>query len=88
MFKTLLKKQFSEVFSFLFVDKRKGKRRSNGGIIFSAVLYIVLFLFMMVGFYTLASQLCAPLVSAGLAWFYFALFGLFALDIVLSLTIK
>lgn len=79
MFKTLLKKQFSEVFSFIFVDRRKGKKRDAGGIILLGALYFALFLFLMGSFYTVAGQLCPPLVSAGLAWFYFAIIGIASL---------
>lgn len=79
MFKTLLKKQFLEVFSFIFIDKRKGKKRSVSGAVLTALLYVLLFLFIIGSFYSVANSLCEPLVSAGLSWLYFALFGLSAL---------
>ncbi len=79
MLKALIKKQFLEVFASVFIDKRKGTKRSSGSVILNIALYLLLFGVVAVNIYLVANQLCEPLVSAGLAWFYFALFGLASL---------
>ncbi|MBR3299448.1 MAG: hypothetical protein IKI64_09655 [Clostridia bacterium] len=79
MFKLLVKKQFSEVFSFLFFNKKNGTKRTGGAVVMSVLLYVLLFAVVCFNFYFVASTLCKPLCDAGFAWLYFALFGLAAL---------
>lgn len=81
MTKALLKKQMLEVFAWVYQDKKTGKRRSKKGLIGFAVLYIILFGYLGVIFYGLASILCAPLVGAGFGWLYMALMGLLAVSL-------
>ena len=78
MNKALFKKQMMEIFSWVYQDKKSGKNRSKSGVIGYIVLYLVLFVFLGVMFFTVAAALCEPLVQAGLGWLYFALMGLIA----------
>lgn len=79
MLKTLMKKQLMEVNVWLLVDKKRGTRRSKGGIVGYLLLYLVLFAFLGGCVYFLASALCPPLHGMGLDWLYFAMMGLLAL---------
>ncbi len=79
MFKALLKKQFLEVFSFIFIDKRKGKARSAGEAVLIGLLYVLVYCMVIGSFYVTARGLCEPLVTAGMSWLYFALFAISAL---------
>lgn len=78
MTKALLKKQISEVFSWVYFDRKNGKSRSKGGIIGFSALYLFIFAFLGVFFYQIGDMLCKPLVDAGFGWLYFALMGLIA----------
>lgn len=67
MIKTLLKKQFAEMFRSYLYDAKKNKKRST----FSFVMYVVLFAFLMIVvlggmFAALSIALCAPLKEAGM----------------------
>ena len=80
MVKTLLKKQFAEIFRSYFYDTKKNRARSKAG----TIAYIVLFVLLMAGmlggtFGAMASGICAPLVEAGAGWLYFALMGTIAI---------
>lgn len=79
MLKALLKKQFLELNAFYFQNKKTGKRRSKGGIIGYAVLYIAIFGLLSVTFFGVGAMLCPALVSLQLEWLYFAMMGLLAL---------
>lgn len=79
MLKTLLKKQFMEIFRSYFYDAKKNKRRSP----VSTALFIVMFVLIMVAvlggiFAVLSFAICGALVSAGMGWLYFTLMGLIA----------
>ena len=81
MIKALLKKQFLEVFSWVFVSGRKGIHRKKSGIIGFGLLYVLLCSYLGVMLYLLADWLCEPLVLAGMGWLYVAimsLIGMFA----------
>lgn len=80
MVKTLLKKQFAEIFRNYFYDPKKNKARSRA----STVGYILFFVLIMVGvlggmFTMMCSSLCAPLVASGAGWLYFAITGVIAI---------
>lgn len=80
MVKTLLKKQFAEIFRNYFYDMKKNKARSKLG----TVAYILFFVLIMVGmlggmFSAMALTLCAPLCAAGAGWLYFAITGLISI---------
>lgn len=79
MLKTLLKKQFMEIFRSYFYDAKKNKRRSP----VSTALFIVMFVLIMVAvlggiFAVLSFAICGALVIAGMGWLYFTLMGLIA----------
>lgn len=79
MLKTLLKKQFAEIFRSYFYNAKKNETRSKG----ATIVYILLFILIMVGFlggvFTyLSVAICGALADAGMDWLYFALMGLLA----------
>ncbi len=78
MIRTLLKKQLAESFAWFYFSAKSGKRRSARGILAFGVLYLLLFGLLGFIFFALAKSLCAPLVSAGLDWLFFAIMGLIA----------
>ena len=69
MIKALLKKQMMEVFSFLFVDVKRKKRRTGRALVGFLLLYGVLFAYLGVAFFMMAKPLCEALVPMGLTWF-------------------
>ncbi len=71
MIKALLKKQIWALKAFFTIGKN-GKRRSVGAIVGFAVLLLYGFGAMAFLFWLMAGELCAPLVSAGFSWVYFA----------------
>lgn len=77
MIKILLKKQWLAILSFLTQGKN-GKRRSNGALIGFSVLLLYGFGAMVAMFWMMSDMLCETLVTAGLAWVYFAIMGLIA----------
>lgn len=79
MLKLLVKKQLTELFRNYFYDPKKGRVRSKTG----TLLYLAGFTLLMAGvlggmFVYLSLALCAPLVSVGADWLYFAMMGLIA----------
>ena len=76
MFKTLLKKQFLEINSFYFQDRKTGKRRSKGGMIAFIVLYAWLFIFLGFTFFGVAAMLGETFFALGMNWLYFAFMGI------------
>ena len=79
MWKALLRKQFLELNQTYFQDKKKGKRRSKGGIIGFIALMALLFLVLAGVFLSVGNLLVGGLVPMGLDWLYFAMMGLIAL---------
>ena len=79
MLKALLKKQLLEMGSFLFFDRKTGRRRTGRKLVGTIVLYAVLFLYLMVMFGILSASMCKPMVDAGLGWLYYSLMSLIAL---------
>ena len=78
--KTLLKKQYMELFRSFFLDVRKNRLRSKTSTVFLCVLYVLLSVGLPAGFFTfLCTSICPPLVSAGMGWLYFLLTGLVAI---------
>lgn len=80
MLKTLLKKQLLELNYGFFYDQKKGKMRSKA----SSIVFIALYALLMIGFVggmfgLFCTMVCGPLVEAGMGWFYFTIFGLFAI---------
>ena len=79
MTKALLKKQMMEAFSWVYQNKKTRKKRSPLGVAGYALLYLLIFGFLGVVFYMVASMLCEPLASVGLGWLYWAIMGLLGL---------
>ena len=80
MVKTLLKKQFAEIFRNYFYASKKNKARSRAGTVGYIVFFILVMVVLLGGtFAVTASSLCAPLYEAGAGWLYFAIMGLIAI---------
>ncbi len=80
MFKTLLKKQFTEIFRAYFFDQKKNKARTHG----QTVGLFILFGFLMILIFgsvmlPICMMLCPALAATGNAWLYYAIIGLLAL---------
>ena len=74
MVKTLLKKQFAEIFRSYFYDTKKNKARSKMGTALYLVMFVLIMVVMLGGMFAMMSHsLCAPLVAADAGWLYFAL---------------
>ncbi len=73
MYKALFKKQFLQLFSSLFVDRKTGKIRSSKGTVGFIILYVVLFAVLGASFYMMTSGLAAVMIPMGLTWLYFVL---------------
>lgn len=78
MLKALLKKQFLELNTFYFIDKKTGKPRSKGKTALYIGLFAVLFIYLGVVFYMLATAF-APFLSTDYPWLYFSLLGMLTL---------
>lgn len=78
MFKILLKKQISELFSWMLRKNSLDKKGSSKGLILYAGLYLYLFGMFGWTFWQMASALCEPLCEMDLGWLYFAMLGLIA----------
>ncbi|MBO5737245.1 MAG: hypothetical protein J6S04_05510 [Clostridia bacterium] len=72
MMKVLLKKQWIALTAFLTIGKN-GQRRSPRAMLGFVILFVYAFGALGVMFWGMADMLCSPLVTAGLAWVYFAL---------------
>ena len=79
MLKALIRKQFWELTSFYFQDKKTGKLRSAGKTALFALLFAFVFFSVGVMFYGIASTLAPVLILAGLDWLYFSLMGMMTL---------
>lgn len=81
MIKALLKKQMTEVFSWIFMDPKKKTRRTGKGMIGYLVLYLALIAYLGGMVFMMAKFLCEAIVPAplNLTWFYFAIMGLLAI---------
>ncbi len=76
MFKALLKKQFLELYSFYFQNKKTGKLRTRVGIIGMALLFAFVFLSVGFAFFGMAMLFSSKMVPLGLDWLYFAIMGI------------
>lgn len=79
MLKTLLKKQFLELNTFYFQNRKTGKMRSRGGIIGMIVLFIFIFASVGFAFYGMGILLAETFIALKLDWLYFALMGTIAI---------
>lgn len=78
MTKAILKKQLMESFSWLYFNRKNGKKRTAKGIIGFAALYLMLFGMLGYMFYMMAISLAEPLCESGIGWLYFVLMSLVA----------
>ena len=78
MLKTLIKKQFTEIFRSYFINRKTGKARSKGGTVGFFMFFAMIMLFLGLIFFFIAAMLGAPIISAGLSWFYFSVMGIVA----------
>lgn len=79
MLKPLLKKQFLELNTFYFQNKKTGKNRSKGGTIGMILIFVLLFASLGFAFYQMDSLLCSAFVPLGLDWLYFSMMGVLAI---------
>lgn len=79
MLKALLKKQFLELNTFYFQNKKTGKIRSKGGIIGMIVLFVLLFASIGVAFFGMDTLLCSSFLPLNMDWMYFAMTGVLAI---------
>ena len=76
MLKTLIKKQFTEVFRSYFYDAKKNRMRSKGAVIAFFAFFIILMVGMLGGMFTmLALTLCPSLLEVNMGWLYFLILG-------------
>lgn len=75
MLKTLLKKQFAEMFRSYLYDTKKNVKRSVASVVLMFVLFGALMVFIG-GFFAVLALQSAVLIAADMGWFYFAGFGL------------
>lgn len=78
MIKTLLKKQMAESFSWLYYNRKNGKRRDAKGIAVYVLMYVFIFGILGYLFFQMAFNLCPPLCSIGYGWLYFAIISFVA----------
>ncbi|MBQ6570383.1 MAG: hypothetical protein IJL87_09000, partial [Clostridia bacterium] len=74
-------KQFLELNTFYFKDRKTGKNRSVGGIILFVLIFAFLFLSIAMMFLGMADALCEPLAAMNMQWLYFAIFGIMSIAI-------
>ncbi|MGN0482856.1 MAG: hypothetical protein ACI4HI_04815 [Lachnospiraceae bacterium] len=79
MTRILIKKQLMELFSFFWMDKKKNTKRKAGNLACAVLLYLLMFGVVAYLFFNMGSEMCKPLVDAGMAWLYFALMDLMAI---------
>lgn len=79
MLKPLLKKQFLELNTFYFQNKKTGKNRSKGGTIGMILIFVLLFASLGFAFYQMDALLCSAFVPLNLDWLYFSMMGVLAI---------
>lgn len=76
MTKTLLKKQFKELYAAYFRSGNSKKKNSKALPVVYALLMLYVAGFLFFFFYNMMESLCAPLFSIGMGWLYFAIAGI------------
>lgn len=80
MLKLLIRKQLTEIFRSYFYNAKKNAKRSKWGTISLFALFTLLMAGLLGGIFTFLSvSLCAPFVSAGVDWLYFAMMAMIAI---------
>ena len=78
MLKALFRKQFMELTTFMFMDRKTGKLRSKGKIVLTIVGYVALMLYLAAMMF-LMCRAFAALLYTGQAWLYYSLTGMAAI---------
>ncbi|MDO4492970.1 MAG: hypothetical protein Q4C53_03675 [Clostridia bacterium] len=78
MWKALLKKQFLELNTFYFTNRKTGERRSKKGTAAMVALYALLFGVVGFAFYGMSMGMTG-LLESGLSWLYFVVMGVMAI---------
>ena len=73
MLKTLIKKQFREIFRNYYVNSKTGKSRSQKGVTGMIIGYAVIMGFLAVMFAFFDFSMGLSLMKAGRVWLYFSL---------------
>lgn len=78
MTRALFRKQLMESFSWVYFNRKNGKKRTKAGTAAFSLLYLAIFGMLGYMFYMLAVTLCEPLCEDGIGWLYFVLISLMA----------
>ena len=78
MLKTLIKKQFMELFKSYFISRKTGKGRSKAGVIGFFALFAVLMLYIFGVFFVMCWGLGTAFFPAGKDWLYFTMLAIVA----------
>ena len=78
MVKALFKKQFLEINTFYFYNKKTGKRRNTAGTVGMILLFLFIFIGLGAAFGSMAKEL-VPLVFTPYSWLYFSITSMIAL---------
>ncbi len=79
MLKALLKKQFLELNSYYFQNKKTGKNRSKASTAGMIILFVLLFAILGGTFYATGSMLADALIPMKLDWLYLCMMGMIAI---------
>ena len=79
MLKTLIKKQFMELFRQYFVNQKTGQPRTRGKIIGLFIGFAALIIFSSAMFVLLSMALAPGLIEVGMDWLYFTLMGIISI---------
>ena len=79
MLKALLKKQFLELNSFYFQNRKTGKRRSAGSTVGMIILFVLIFASLGFTFFGVSSMLADAFIPLKLDWLFFAMMAMSAI---------
>lgn len=79
MLKALLRKQFLELTTWFYQDKKTGKNRSKAAMAGFIILYAVICACCCMIFFVVGGSLCGPLLAVDMGWLYMAIMGLIAM---------
>lgn len=79
MTRALFAKQMQESFSWVYFNRKTGKKRTGAQLVLFVGLYLFLFGYLGFFFYLIAGMMCAPFTAMGYRWLYIALMGLLSL---------
>lgn len=82
MYRSIIKTELAESFSWIYRDKRTGKPRRVWKTILLSALYALAFAWLMFTFYQMGSALCLPMMALNLEWLSFVLMGLLSMCVV------